>query len=80
MLLHKINSQGKDFVETATLPFSPVHSIVLERSLLVVNEGPEEVACVLIANGRPEATPLGLMRHNTIDVEEMASGGTEVTF
>jgi len=72
MLLHRINSQGKDFVETATLLFSPVH-IVLERSLLVVNEGPEEVACVLIANGRPEATPLGLMRHNAIDVEEMAS-------
>jgi hypothetical protein len=37
MLLHKINSQGKGLVETATLPFSPVH-IILERSLLVVNE------------------------------------------
>jgi hypothetical protein len=70
MLPHKINSPGEGLVETATLPFSLVH-IVLEKSLLVVNEGLEEVACVPIANGRPETTSL---------VGEMASGGTHLTF
>jgi hypothetical protein len=42
--------------------------------------GPNEVACILTANERPEATSLGLMRHNAIDVGKMASRDTELTF
>jgi hypothetical protein len=50
MLLRKINPKGEGLVEAATLLSLPMH-IVPKRSLLIVNERPDEVACILTANG-----------------------------